>query len=832
MIGKRIALAATTTNNGSTGAAKPVDEVAVCVNDELTCINDDIPVVTNVRPMASIDTNDLCKTLCETRTHELKNILARPTLVNTFNWSTASIAATPLLTNLSFPSAFLTNVMIANKVSGFLGFKGKLILTLQINPERFHQGRLIMNWFPQNTYATGSRVAVSNNRLVYSTQLPNVQFDCATNSTVQLEVDYVSPTVAYDLIDGEGQMGGVSVIVYSPLVTVLGATTLTCKLWAHYEDVTLAFPLRPQSMKTAVVRRNLVKTKTEMEEVAAGIGPISSILAATSIYADALKGVPLLSSIVAPVSWASAILARAASSFGFSKPMISAPQHRVVSSKFPYSMNSTGTDSSQNLGMFADTKVADYPNFGATNVDELSIHYVTQVPSHLISFNWSNGSLTDTLLFSTQLSPNVMVTTRTFGGTVVVDPSPIFYISNMFQLWRGSYTFNIKFVKTEFHSGRLIFAYEPNPVNNLPTTLNCNYMYKEILDLRTSNEFSITVPYISVHPYLEVQGTLQETASGRVWLFIETPLQAPTTVASSIDIIMEVAAGPDFEVAVPVSPIWVPVTFSGGPLPNIVAPGKDLEVDLSEEKEAFYAQALGTNVMPNQTQTSDGKVINGEIDSGGLTPSMLCIGERVLSIRQLLKRSILYYSREQAGALNDMIFSPQLISVCSIGTLGAVNSPPVLIDNINYFGLLYRYHRGGINIRFYTNETGQNNFAGTINPKSDVLAFPTNASSIISDTTNPVAFGTSSIGGGVEINVPNYSRWPFNPIYEQTSLSSTTPLPFAANNLVRVKSSQNITTPFIFRQAADDFSFGYFIGTVPMIQKTVTILASATTKWA
>jgi hypothetical protein len=211
---------------------------------------------------------------------------------------------------------------------------------------------------------------------------------------------------------------------------------------------------------------------------------------------------------------------------------------------------------------------------------------------------------------------------------------------------------------------------------------------------------------------------------------------------------------------------------------------------------------------------------------------MLCIGERVLSLRQLLKRSILYFSREQAGTLTDIIFSPQLISVCSIGTLGAVNSPPVMIDNINYFGLLYRYHRGGINIRFYTNEAGQNNYAGCINSKSDVLAYPVGASALITDTTVPVAFGTSSIGGGVELNVPNYSRWPFNPIYEQTLLSSTTVLPFAANNLVRVKASQNITTPFIFRQAADDFSFGYFIGTVPMVQKTLTILASATTKWA
>jgi hypothetical protein len=828
---ERIPLASTTTNNGSVGALKPTNEVAICVGDELTCINDDIPIVTNVRPMASIDTNDLCKTLCETRTHELKNILARPTLVNTFTWSTVNVPTTILVNNLSFPSAFLTNAMIRDKVSGFLGFKGKLILSLQINPERYHQGRLIMNWFPQTTYATGSRITVSNSRLAYSTQLPNVQFDCASNSTVQLEVDYVSPTVAYDLIDGEGQMGGVSVVVYSPLVTVLGATSLTCKLWAHYEDVELSFPLRPQSLKTATKRRNLVKDKSEMEQLASGIGPISSILAATSIYADALKGVPLLSSFVTPVSWASAILAKTASSFGFSKPLISTPQARVVSSKFPYSVNSTATDSSQNLGMFADTKVADYPNFGATNADEMSVRFVTQVPSHLISFNWSNGNVSDTLLWSTQLSPNVMVQTRTFGGTTVVDPSPLFYLANMFLLWRGSFTFNVKVVKTEFHSGRLIFAYEPNPVNNLPTTVNCNYMYKEILDLRTANEFSVTVPYISVHPYLEVQGTLQETASGRVWLFVETPLQAPTTVAATVEVLVEVAAGPDFELAVPVSPIWVPVTFSGGPLPNIVQPGEDLEVDLTE-KEVFYPQSLGTNIMPTETQTSDAKIINGELDSGGLTPSMLCIGERVLSLRQLLKRSILYFSREQAGTLTDIIFSPQLISVCSIGTLGAVNSPPVMIDNINYFGLLYRYHRGGINIRFYTNEAGQNNYAGCINSKSDVLAYPVGASALITDTTVPVAFGTSSIGGGVELNVPNYSRWPFNPIYEQTLLSSTTVLPFAANNLVRVKASQNITTPFIFRQAADDFSFGYFIGTVPMVQKTLTILASATTKWA
>lgn len=826
-------------NNNSSGVAQTSHGSSASaadgevIHDQITTINDDIPVVTKTRPMPQEHNTPLCLSLCEPRIHTILDFMSRPTLVATFGWSTISNANTSLITPMSFPATFLNNVMIADKVKGFLGFKGRLILSLQINAERFQQGRLIMSWFPQTQYATLSRINASYNSLCSVTQLPHVEFDLNTNSTVQLAIPYVSPTVAYDLYDGEGQAGAVSVIVYSPLATGTGSTTVTCKIWAHYEEPELSFPVRPQSggvTSRGKKKRNLIVDPSELEALATGVGPISNLLAGTARFATVLSSVLILSSFMTPVSWATGIMARTAASFGFSKPQLSNPQARVVSSKFPYNMNSEGFDSAQNLGMFADSKVAMMPSFGGTDIDEMDLNYIAQVPSFFINFSWSSSFSTDQELMNVTLNPLAFVTTQASGGTTVFRPSPMCFIANVFSLWRGSFVFTFKFVKTEFHSGRLIFAFEPiDPTVNFPvTTTNCNYLYKEIIDIRTSNEFTVTVPYVSVHPYMFTNGSAAAISSGRVYLIIETPLKAPTNCATSIDVLVEVAAGPDFEFAVPRAPALVPVTYSGGTLPNIVDPGpkkKVAAVDLP-----VVAQALGEEILPVSTNIAPIDIINNDANSGGLAPSMLCIGERIKSVRQLIKRSNLYYAADGFAATSSFEFTPRLISTNSVGTLGGVSAPPVIIDYINYFGMCYRYHRGGASIRFYSEDPDTDiSYSATLVTTATTIGFPAGVSPNTTATQGGVAFGSSSAGGGVEVSIPHYQRWPFNTIYEQTLLSSTAALTFSDSMTVRLKTNVATDRPRIFRQAADDFAFGYFIGVPLLVLRSV---ASGTVPWS
>lgn len=187
------------------------------------------------------------KSLKEDRVHNLLDFLKRPTPIAEFLWTVSDTASTTL-TSFVNPTAILSHSMNAQKVAGFTGFKGDMVLRLQVNGTRFQQGRLLLHYLPVTTLLPANRIGLANSNLVFKTQQPRVELDINVDTESVLTIPFVYPLEYYPLLDGGPAVGTFYITVYSPLVSPTGDTNASVMVWAHFENPELVYPtvLAPQ----------------------------------------------------------------------------------------------------------------------------------------------------------------------------------------------------------------------------------------------------------------------------------------------------------------------------------------------------------------------------------------------------------------------------------------------------------------------------------------------------------------------------------------------------------------------------------------------------------
>jgi hypothetical protein len=402
------------------------------------------------------------------------------------------------------------------------------------------------------------------------------------------------------------------------------------------------------------------------------------------------------------------------------------------------------------------------------------------------------------------------------SGPDYIWPTPMLYIANMFQYWRTGFTFTFKFVKTEFHSGRLMVVFSPG--NSAIGFTDSRFCYREILDLRESNEFTITIPYTSTLPYQSMGGpgeTLGAGSIGSLRIFVLNPLVGPSTVSTGIDCIVEVCADDTFEVAVPRNVFNTPVLYT---------PGTGAPTLVADEEQVFESQALGEDVQEQGKEATlmhpAPSIAGIRNNDGGIAAAANCVGEKIMSLRSLAKRGLPILNMTANDSL--VAFRPKILSFDDCSDNVTVPADYGL-DYVSMIGALYNYQRGGLkftsynlqasNVRMYLRAGLMPNTLGTT-PAIRVLfanqdQFQYNSVSV---HTGP------DVAGGLYFTIPQYARTHCEMYRLYTSNVHTLPTDIYCSDLrVVVKcnsGSSNIGK--IFRQAADDWSCGFFTGCLPI----------------
>lgn len=566
------------------GIASFVDEAAECAAIPATTLSN----------YTILDTQEV---------QSVKDYLARPRLIisgsltpsagNFYNYNIkTAIDLRTLLTTVHW-----------DRLRGAVGFRATLKFTLVVAATPFHQGIVNLSW----QYATSSLDSTNYTRAVFypmSVQTPHVRLDVSEQTMVSLDVPYVCHT-EYFPIDGNNEIslyyGCVSLTKLTNPRVIVGQSAPEFSLYLSLHDIELvgavpytASAVTLQSGRTpieSVPRRGPAPLTGGVSEVTREIrksGLVGKVLESGANVARYASHIPGLSAVGGTADWFLRSASKVASAFGYSKPNDENKPTRINRIQNAGDTHVDVPFQGYVTGPFQSHKLAVNSAVGCTDEDQMAFDYVLTKPSIIYRGQMAEADTQGSLLYGSLVCPeHFWFRDRELGGTAlgniampntstlttnVILPSNLAYVANNFRYWRGNLKFTVTFSKSKMHGGRVQFAFFPywalpNATSKLGTTVNGPENagglvqpsgLTTVFDLRDGASFEYVVPYISLDPYMAVDGTI-----GSVTMIVIDTLKAPGVASSTVDFIVEVAAEPGFELAV-VAPATLNATAVNG----------------------------------------------------------------------------------------------------------------------------------------------------------------------------------------------------------------------------------------------------------------------------
>lgn len=762
----------------------------------------------------------------------MKAFLSKPTRLASGTFGVADTVST-------FPKFILPNDVFASnpvffpKIAGFLGFRGDIVLRLQVNANKFQQGRYMLCFTPSGGANPSSATGVLNylahtNTLIARTQLPHVELDLSCDTQAILRVPYVSclnytPWTSINGATYYGAIGTAQIFPYSTLVAPTGSTTASYTLWASFENIELVSAAVPQSGNFMTG-----KSISEKEASSQGKGPISSTMLKISRAADLFTPVPGISSYAHGVSWMADIMGNAASIFGWSKPVNLSSVNKMERATVANFSHVNTVDQGQALAMNCKNSVDTLPGFSGTDTDEMDFSFLVSIPAWVKTHTWTTAQSAGTVIYEIGVHPLSTVSTRTLlGGVVCKDYTPMQFVADYFNYWRGSMIFTFKLVKTEYHSGRIAIVFYPHdddgPINARSLDLSA-YVHREIVDIREASTITVAIPYVSSAPYRPIRGS--GLSIGSISVYVVDPLIAPSSVSSSVSILMEVSGGPDMEFSVPRSWANLPV------------------MSATPQSGSFM-----TAPMPGASECAlvNSTIGGTQIKSDNSVNAAACIGEKISSFRTLLKAmNYLPYLVSEPSLTTSVPVAGTPLKYLQIVPFGtpvysntATNNYPVVVGDL-YSALsgCYAMSRGSVRLKIFGSSTAANDLAPTLISTqayaesvsyTDMVAMTNSlpdvgANANILRIAGPQQFNHVFANFGTETVVPQYHRYHSRATQDHYCGPSQN-YSFGGKTLTNrtvltyfYPGQAAIPRTYLARGGGDDCNFGLFVSIPPMVQ--------------
>ncbi|UCR92478.1 MAG: capsid protein [Apis dicistrovirus 4] len=752
-------------------------------------------------------------------THDIADFLGKPVLIDRGSITTLQANGQTLSTG-SIATQLLTRTLWADKHKGYNLIRATAHLKFVVNANPFQQGRIILSFVPMYSHLSSTEQAMRCNTISQLTTQPNVELDIADTSC-ELAIPYVSPLPYYEKHTGLYDWGNYFLNVLNALRTGSGgATSANWSLFLWFTDVELAAPMFPQSSMVpsgSRSRRNFGGLHKE-EETQAQKGVISSSMSLLSKSSMLLGSVPGIGSYMKTLGSAAGIAGSIAQLFGFSKPICVEVQHPMFRAPYRTVHTADGTSLATPLSLHQSVSIAPMADAFGASVDEMSMAFLNSIPSFWGRFTWSTGNVHEALLWNSLISPGAMLETSQYtkGGKTAtcVTGQPSFMLSRLFKFWRGGVDITLKFVKTKYHTGRLVISF--SPVNVAVSLENTQYLLREIVDLSTASEITLKIPFMRSQAWCTNIGQEQRSNNGYsdfyngvLNIHVLDELRAPETASTVLDVLMYVKPADDFELAVPVGARY-----------GVFAPESGVELHGSRsvgENRDLVEKGIG-NAQPSTYKP----------DFVGT-----CIGDPLVSVKQLLTAGRRFYSGPAGYPGNTMTMNPSVSTIfLQDSTNGNLYGPGggCFGDFLAIVPFAYAFCRGGYVISnnstastaparciLLSETTGRTAIENTIDVALTRLTdAPVGALDVVSSTMT--AF--RDLQSGTSFKIPHMDRTPIRmvrgvsgPNPSVMPLAKQYPDVFDSRFALTTSSSNGWWT----RAAADDYCLGYFIGFPPIV---------------
>lgn len=695
---------------------------------------------------------------------DLGEFLSRPVRLRSFTWSVGSSISAGFYPWI----LFFADDAVKRKTANYSLVKGNMELTFYVNGTPFHSGMILASHlYGVTNHATSS---VVDGSLITQSQRPHIYLNASTNKNGCLCIPFFYPLPMISTNSPSppvNQLGYINVTSIRPLAQInAGSDDVTISVFARLVDYQFAAPTNESLVSMSGLDESSSK------------GPVSTIASAVADAAGMLSSVP----VIGPFALATHIGATAASAiarlFGYSRPVIIDKITLVKNHPLASLSLSDQPDTSQKLSITSKQELSlDPRTVGLPAVDQLSIESFVKRESFRGVLTWPVTALQDALIGSIAITPmNEPQEIRTdpdSGTFYAIAPTSLSYISRMFNYWTGTIHLRFQVIGTQFHRGKLAVVYEPN--NTAPTSDWYNTNFITIIDLSEGRDFTCSfnwqqaaqyapIDRVNPNPTIGATGVIgNDSCNGVVHLYVVNELVTPDAV-TPVQVMVSISGGDDFQLMDPTSandtltfanPIdtYPPPTFAAEEL--VAQSAVEITPDMENAPEQ-------ENIMV--TTTTDINIDNSN-------NSLMYFGERVTSIRQLLKRYNYYTSigQTRSNAYTERIYSmwaypigpgqdPNGIHISSFGN--AMNF--VGLTHLDYFRRAFNGWKGSIRykvlpkygnlnsmtvVRIQDNETLDQGFP--FNVGSSFITASPSASTIAAGGNQSRGFGT----GGMAMTV-------------------------------------------------------------------------------
>jgi hypothetical protein len=462
----------------------------------------------------------------ENKTHTIPGFLGRLYEIDNFQWTATSPAGT-VLKQYRFPDVLLAQPALSRKAYNFFGLRAGVEFVVLVNKQKFQQGNLMISHLPgakyndaKNAMCQTTTPTASSANLATLSGMPRVNLDLMDATKAVLRAPYASPFVYYNLLSGAGTIGDFYITVYSPLQDIAASGTVSVQVMARFIDVDLQFP------------------------AGNSLASFSKTPKVENFYNEFVQK-PDLVTLSNLVREGTAIMEQVRTgNFRFQMNSETVSTQNFKPRALP---NMAVSDESNNAHLLSISAKNTLPsiNMGEASTLEHDFMKIVQIPVYNSRFNITSSQAAGTNVWSKQVTL-LDYTNTAPDGSIGVDY--LTYVGQNFSKWRSSFKFNFRFVKTQFHSLRVRIFFAPN--TNTVVGVDRNAVISKIVDLEVNNFVEFEVPFIWPHPFLNNETTLPYSL-GMIGVDVLTRMVHPETVKNTIEVIVERAAGTDFDVNLP-----------------------------------------------------------------------------------------------------------------------------------------------------------------------------------------------------------------------------------------------------------------------------------------
>ncbi len=841
----------------------PADPIVTNTPQQVTQWVDDTALQSASLPSPIVPSDNLLAGGEEIREHNIKDVLERPVKLADFTWNDSSVFETNIAT-YNFPEDLIAaSSNIADKITHFTFLRAHVVVRFVVNANTFQAGRLVAYFAPYNTVSEIGLRASVNSYMAAKTAFPRVVLDAGSGNSGELLIPYASYFTHYDLVKGLGDLGQVIVTVLNPLQS--GSATVS--VFARFVDVQLEIPTAAPNvfgsstlsslLKSFVSRFGKKKLDTIIEanmpraQVGEAVeqaerGVISGALTTVAKYSSMGAGLPFVGRYLTPLSWLADASAQVAKYFGLSKPTNLTQPSRFVQLPGYGFTNTDGTDISTILGASVCNEIGTRNDVFGSAEDEMDIAFIAMHECYLTSFTWASSAEPGTDLLAFNVSPGACKAVDR-GGVNMFDSTLMAYVASMFKYWRGSIKIKIQVTKTAYHSGRLRVSYIPGASLPVGTAWDLNQGYSEIVDLRTSDEITLVIPFVSNTIWKPVNlvpfaatGQLP-TSTGVVVVEVLNTLRRPTSVAASLQGNVWISAGDDIQFSVPDFQNYMPciddaTTLAEGIVPYIVDEELTSVSGYTFSDDIPHAQVLGQFQDVGFNSMGSGGDLFKSPRVKPLDAEAVSIGEHIQNLRPLVRRFGLEGSFQiNNGAANAIAFNTGYF-----GNIARSSAPTTSVPftPIEYISWLYRFYRGGQRFKFIV----QNPRVGVVTSfvrhavdsvpiAPSVVAAAASFWAGILNSGSAFAHITSPLQNFMnEVLVPYYSNTYISLIRNPDMTGGLTTNDDLRSIVYNLYAHTNASTTqngvSVLRAAADDFSFGWLVGPPRLMPRAINGITS------